>query len=228
MDKITQDVTKVQSDLHGSRSQLRVLERTSKKDIASKVDAIRPPLASGQKLLGSICSSNASFIARIEDNKVDLGSPYSFAVAEMPRKLSTLRTELDQLVSHLESAQSATATAIQTTDSYTLKVIDVGQDIDVGSAKLKQCQNSAATLQAQAQRDLADTKAALKRAETELAEKRTTVRAKEREVQQQRERKRKVEEEIREKNSQVAAAERERNERKEQAAVSGVSSTFYP
>ncbi|KAK4156564.1 hypothetical protein C8A00DRAFT_30530 [Chaetomidium leptoderma] len=222
MEQITREVTQLQSDLHTSRSQLRVLEQASKTDIASKVDAIRAPLKSGQKLLRTICANNAAFVARIEAASTDPASLTSGALAELPHKLLGLRAELDQLVGHFESAHAATATAIDTTDSYALKVMDVGQEIDVGSAHLARCQTSAATLAAQARRELAESRAALERAETELAEKRAVVYSKKREVQRKKERKKELTEQIQQKNRQVAAAEKERSERKEQAAVSGV------
>jgi len=222
MEKITREVTQLQGDLHTSRSQLRVLERASKTDIASKVDTIRAPLGSGRKLLNTICDKNTSFVARIEAAGADSAPLHSGVLAEMPGKLLSLRAELDELVGHLESAHVATATAIDTTDSYALKVMDVGQDIDVRSAHLARCQSSAATLAAQSRQELTESRTALEKAKGELAKKRAEVSSKEREVQKKKERKKELTEQIQQKNRQVAAAEKESSDRKEQAAVSGV------
>lgn len=232
MEDITRQVTQLQGDLHTSRSKLRMLKSTSKTDITNKIDAIRPPLSSAQRLIGHICSDNASFVARLEAGTANTGDPNSTpspddVLAEVPQKLVTLRTKLDKVVRGLVAAHDATATAIDTTDAWGLQVMDVGQDVDVKSTELARCQTGAALLAEKARDDLAECRAALWSAESELRRKRAEVYNKEREVEGKREVKRRLMEQIEEKNRQVRAAEWERKERKEQAAVSGVSHVFY-
>lgn len=225
MEEITRQVTQLQGDLHASRSKLRMLKSTSKTDITNKIDAIRPPLSSAQRLISHIYSDNASFVARLEAGTASTGDPNSTddVLAEVPQKLVTLRAKLDKVVRGLMAAHEATATAIDTTDAWGLQVMDVGQDVDVKSTELAQCQTGAALLAEKARDDLAESRAALWSAESELRRKRSDVYHKEREVEEKREEKRQLTEQIEEKNRQVRAAEWERKERKEQATVSGVS-----
>lgn len=230
MEDITRQVTQLQGDLHTSRSKLRMLKSTSKTDITHKINAIRPPLSSAQRLIGHICSDNASVVARLEAGTASTGDPNSTddVLAEVPQKLVTLRAKLDEVVKDLVAAHEATATAIDTTDEWGLQVMDVGQDVDVKSTKLALCQTGAALLAEKARDNLAKSRAALQNAESELRRKRSDVYHKEREVEGKREEKRRLMEQIEEKNGQVATAEGERKDRKAQALATGVSHFLLP
>jgi len=124
-----------------------------------------------------------------------------------------MRLSIHDLVQHLEAAQSATAAAISTADSYGLQVLDVGQEVKVSNAKLACCQKGAATLATQAQHALTQIQAALETARAELADRLAAVHEKKKETDEGTIRKNQLSGQIQQKLCDVAAAESERGER---------------
>jgi len=147
----------------------------------------------------------------VTDLEAAVADPH-VASAEVPSKLSVMRLSIHDLVQHLEAAQSATAAAISTADSYGLQVLDVGQEVKVSNAKLACCQKGAATLATQAQHALTQSQAALETARAELADRLAAVHEK-KETDEGTIRKNQLSGQIQQKLREAAAAESERGER---------------
>jgi len=219
MEEITSEVSKIQSTLHSSRSQLRLVETGAKKAISLEVDSLRCSLKNGHNRVEHTTTQVRSFLSQIEDidnsTSVDLKS-----------QVVWLHDNLQVIVSDLDAAKAKADSSIRCTEQFRYKVMDVGQEVDSSSNKLTEFLNDAAKLEAQARSSLTSSQSMLEYAQAQIRRKEQEIREKIAEAASKRLRRKQLENDLANKREQIARAERERQERKEQAIASAVCTSL--
>jgi chromosome segregation ATPase len=216
MEQIKREVREIESSLHSSRQLLYSLERVAERSITSEVDGIRTSLKKADHKIESVSSQVHAFRAQIED--VDNAE----RSVNMESQMTWLRDSLAKIVEDLEKAESSARTAIECTDTYVYKVMDLKQDVETNSSKLVEHHDNAAILLARAKSEVSASERSLLSIQEKVSTKEREINSKNTIATSKRQRKAVLERQCAAKRNDVAEARRQRERRKEQAVASTV------
>lgn len=216
MEQIKREVREIESSLDSSRHLLYSLERVAERSITSEVDGIRTSLKKADHKMESVSSQVQAFRAQIEDVDNAEGS------VNMESQMTWLRENLAKIMEDLGKAESSARTAIECTDTYVYKVMDLEQDVEAHSSKLIEHHDNAAILLARAKSEAFASERKLLSVQESVSTKEREINSKNTIATSKRQQKAVLERQYAAKCYDVAEARRQRERRKKQAAASTV------
>ena len=167
----------------------------------------------------NVSSEVQSFLSQIEHNDTDT------SLIDLKPQLKWLSTNLGEIISELKMAQSQAGTAMNYTNDYTYKVMDVGQEVEISRSKLIEARRDGEFLTSEAQSELSNSQRQLAATQSEIAAKEREIRTKTNEANAKRERRQELNSEISRINREISEATRAREKKEDIAAVGAVSNS---
>lgn len=218
MEEISNNVSKIQANLHSSRQRLTTLEANAKISVTTEVSGMRAALKDGDNKIQNTTAQLRSYLSQIEY----VTKPE--ATVDMAPQMNWLHKSLDSIVASLEGAKSGADRAMQYTTAYSYRVLDTGQEVEQSREKLSEYQTQANVLANQARTSLSTSESLLREARQQVTAKEAEIRVKTSEADAKRRRKTELESQIAQKEREIKEAERQQKSKEEDALVGVVSS----
>ena len=216
MEQIKREVQEIESSLHSSRQLLLSLERSAKRSITSEVAGARTSLRKADHKIEGVSSQVHTFRAQVEN--VDNAE----TTVKMDAQMTWLCDSLAKIMDDFKEAESCARSAIEGTDEYVYKIMDLKEDVEWRSSKLTGHHSNATILLARAKSEVSASESSLLSIQEKVSSKAREIASKNRSAASKRRQKAGLEQQAAAKRAGIAEARRERERRKDRAAASTV------